>query len=806
MRKDSVRIEFSDNIEDAIDIMGSMFKGVTDGDMEKIKNQKTFPLIALKSSVFFPSIIMPVALSREKTKITVDAIEKSNDFALIVAQQPETEGFDNTYKIGTIARVIKRFEMPDGQDTAIFQGIARAKISRFQVKNPFPRVKLELLSDDTGDVGSKEDVLKKMLHDQMEKILKMQHEFGMLPGGPDDFQNPLSVFKDISDISYNALNFLNTPVVDKQMVLEELNVEQRCEHVIEFMDREIQFLQIKQNIHNKVQQDLSKQQRDYFLNQQMKQIQDELGGDPLQQDIQEYIERSEQKKWGKEIQSVFEKELERLKRANPSSPDYSVQVNYIETLLDVPFNEYSDDKIDIKQAGKLLDEEHFGLEKPKKRILEYLSVLKLKGDLKSPILCLVGPPGVGKTSLAASIAKAIGRKYTRMSLGGVHDESEIRGHRKTYIGSMPGRIIQNLKKVGVSNPVFVLDEIDKLGRDHKGDPSSALLEVLDPEQNDSFQDNFLDVEFDLSKVMFLATANSLDGIPRPLLDRMEIIHVEGYSAEEKIEIAKLHLIQKLLDDHGVQKSQIKLSKEVLSLVVHNYTKESGVRELNRKLAGIMRYAATQIASGETEKVVISKKNLEEVLGKHIYRNSDFDNEDKIGVTTALAYTIFGGEAMFIETNLSKGKGKLTLTGSLGDVMKESATAALSYLKANADDLGINNKKFEEYDIHIHVPEGATKKDGPSAGVTMYTSLLSLFTGKKVKGDLAMTGEITLRGKVLPIGGVKEKVLAAKRYGKNTVLLPKANERDFEELNEKYIEGMHISFVETAKDVAKHALV
>jgi ATP-dependent Lon protease len=601
---------------------------------------------------------------------------------------------------------------------------------------------------------------------------------------------------------------MNANVAEKQQILEMENIKERGTLVLSHLSKELQMLELKNQIQSKVKTDIDKQQRDFFLSQQLKTIQEELGGNPFEEQLKEYQKRASEKKWKEQIAAVFKKELEKLQRMNPNAAEYSVQTNYIETLLDLPWDEYSEDNFDLKRASDILDEDHYGLEKVKDRILEYLAVLKLKGNMKSPILCLYGPPGVGKTSLGKSIAKSLGRSFVRMSLGGLKDESEIRGHRKTYIGAMPGRILQNINKAKTSNPVFILDEIDKVGNDFHGDPSSALLEVLDPEQNHAFYDNFLEVDYDLSKVMFIATANSLSSIQPALLDRMEIIDITGYTIEEKTEIAKRHLIPKQLEEHGLKPGQLQFSDEVIEVIVESYTRESGLRRLEKQIAKIMRNKARFIAMGEKIKPRITKPDVRKILGAELFHKDSFIDNDVAGVVTGLAWTAVGGDILFIEAGLSRGKtgGKLTLTGNLGEVMKESAVIALEYLKAHAHHLQIPHQAFDDWNIHIHVPEGATPKDGPSAGITMLTALASAFTQRKVKKQMAMTGEITLRGKVLPVGGIKEKILAAKRAGIFEIILSEENKKDIEEIRADYISDMTFHYVKKMEEVLKLALL
>lgn len=688
--------------------------------------------------------------------------------------------------------------MPDGNTTVIIQGKKRFTVSEITQKEPYLRAKIEAFDQKEKPTGENFDALVSSIKDLASQIIEQS------PTIPTE---ATFAIKNIESPTF-LINFIasnmKADVETKQQLLETPEVNERATDLLEHLTKELQLLELKNDIQSKVRTDLDKQQREYFLNQQIKQIQQELGGDPQQQEIEEFKKKAKKKKWPKEVNERFHKELQKFQRLNPQAAEYSVQLNYLETLIELPWNEITKDNFDLKRAQEILDKDHFGLEKVKERIIEYLAVLKLKGNMKSPILCLYGPPGVGKTSLGKSVAEALDRKYVRMSLGGLRDEAEIRGHRKTYIGAMPGRVVQNIKKADSSNPVFVLDEVDKLGTSFQGDPSSALLEVLDPEQNETFYDNYLELDYDLSKVLFIATANSLSSIQPALRDRMEIIEINGYTVEEKIEIANRHLIPKLLKNHGLKKEDLKLSKSVLEEVITSYTRESGVRLLEKKIAKLVRNIAKQVAMEEEVNSSIKKEDLVKILGPG-HSKDKYQGNEVAGVVTGLAWTAVGGDILFIESSLSKGKGKLTLTGNLGDVMKESATIALAYLKAHSDMLGLSPEVFEKWDIHIHVPEGATPKDGPSAGITMLTSLASAFTQRKVKSNLAMTGEITLRGRVLPVGGIKEKILAAKRADIKEIILAEDNKKDIDEIKSEYLKGLTFHYVKDMIDVVNLAL-
>ncbi len=769
---------------------------------ESLNSNETFPemlpVLALKNTVLFPGIVIPITVGRDKSiKAIYKAYEEDRIIAVLSQKDSKVEEPtpQDLYKVGTVARILKLLKMPDGTATAIIQGRKRITIEEFISTNPYLIGKFNVLQEKSPEQGNLEyEAVISSIKDMAKEIIQLS------PNIPSE---AVVMLKNITNSTF-LINFISSnlgiKVSAKQAVLEISDPEEKAKAILEHMDNELQLLELKYKIESKVRGDIEKQQRDYFLNQQLKTIQEELGQSPQEEEIKTLIERAKKKKWTKEVEDVFQKEVSKLKRMNPQVAEYSVQMNYLDLLIELPWNEYSKDNFNLKKVKQVLDKDHFGLEEVKKRILEHLAVLKLKGDMKAPILCLVGPPGVGKTSLGKSIANALKRKFVRMSLGGLHDESEIRGHRKTYIGAMPGRIIQNLKKIKTANPVFILDEIDKVGKDFRGDPSSALLEVLDPEQNSTFHDNYLDIEFDLSKVLFIATANSLSTIQPALLDRMEIIDISGYSMEEKIEIAKQHLIPEQRVEHGLEAKQIKLKDNIIQKIIQDYTRESGVRSLNRQIAGVMRATAKKVAMEEKYNITVKPGELKEILGPSRFSTDLYQEQQSHGVAVGLAWTRVGGDILFIESSLSKGKGKLTLTGNLGDVMKESATTALSYLKSNGDALGINPGIFEEQDIHIHVPEGAIPKDGPSAGITMLTALASAFNKRPVKPHLAMTGEITLRGKVLPVGGIKEKILAAKRAGINEIILCKDNKKHVEQINQDYIKGLQFHYVDRMQEV------
>jgi ATP-dependent Lon protease len=761
-------------------------------------------ILPIKNTVLFPGVVIPITVGRQKSIRLVKKAYRGDRIIGVVAQKnshAEEPQLEDLYSIGTVARILKMLVLPDGNTTIIIQGQSRFHISAMVKEEPFIVAKISLLPNKPLNKKSKET--KAMVQSLKETAIKILH---LNPEIPREAQMALDNISSPSFLTHFLSSNLNVEVAEKQRLLEINDGMERATLLLEFMLKEEQMLELRQEIHKKVHTDIDQQQRDYFLRQQMKVLQDELGYDGPDQEVEELRQRAEAKKWPDAIAKHFHKELDKIMRMNPAAAEFPVAMNYAELLLDLPWNEYTDDNFDLKRAQKILDKEHFGLEKVKKRIIEYLAVLKLKKDMKGPILCLYGPPGVGKTSLGRSIASALQRKYIRMSLGGVHDEAEIRGHRKTYVGAMPGKVVQNIKKAGASNPVFILDEIDKVNTIHRGDPSSALLEVLDPEQNSTFVDNYLEVEYDLSKVLFIATANSLDTIHPALRDRMEIIELSGYTLEEKVEIATKHLIPRQKKEHGLKAKDCTFEKSAVKKIIQDYTRESGVRNLERQLGSVVRHVAKCIAMEEEFDGKITPEIVIQVLGAEIFDNELYQGNDMAGVVTGLAWTSVGGEILFIESSLSRGRGKLTLSGQLGDVMKESAVAALSWLKTHSDDLGIDYRIFDQYDLHIHVPAGAVPKDGPSAGITMLISMASAFTQRKVKPFLAMTGEITLRGKVLPVGGIKEKILAAKRAGIKEILLSNRNKRDIDEINAVYLKGLNIHYVEKAEDVLELALL
>ena len=802
-RKPASQFLIPDIIDGEGDIVPIIADG-EDGDLEDVDVPDSVPILSLRNTVLFPGVVLPISIGRPRSiQLIKDAYRTDKIVGTVAQKDPDIENpeYADLHNVGTIGQIVKLLEMPDGSTTAIIQGRKRMVLNELITDSPYFIARVKTIPEIRPDTQSKDfEAIVGSLKDLSLKIIKIN---------PNISPEASFAVKNIENNTY-LINFIcsNTDikVQDKQKLLEVNSLRDRGFMLLEFLVQEIQMLELKNELQSKVKSDLDQQQREFLLHQQMKTIQNELGGNPLEKEIEEYRKKGETKLWTAEVKKTFEKELDKLSRLNPAAAEYSVQVNYIQTLLDLPWGFYSEDNLDLKNARNVLDNDHFGLDEVKERILEHLAVLKLKGDLKSPILCLYGPPGVGKTSLGKSVAKALGRKYVRMSLGGLHDEAEIRGHRKTYIGAMPGRIIQNIKRAASSNPVFILDEIDKVGQDFRGDPSSALLEVLDPEQNSTFFDNFLEMEYDLSKVMFIATANTLSTISPALRDRMELIEITGYLVEEKIEIANQHLLPKQLENHGVSKDQLLIGKKVMEKIIDQYTRESGVRELDKKLAKIVRVTARNIASDLKYDPVLSENDVAKILGPPRFVRDIYAGNDQAGVVTGLAWTAAGGEILFVETSISRGGGKLTLTGNLGEVMKESAVIALEYLKANADLLELPDNFAEKWNIHIHVPEGAIPKDGPSAGITMATSIASAFTQRKVKKYLAMTGEITLRGKVLPVGGIKEKILAAKRAKIREIILSEENRKDVEDINRIYIEGLKFHYVDTIMEVLELALL
>ncbi|WP_372947393.1 endopeptidase La [Mariniphaga sp.] len=779
---------------------------IADGDDADLKNTEipdVLPILPLRNTVLFPGVVLPINVGRKKSLKLIQDVYRGSRLLGTVAQKDYTvddPASKELFSVGTMAEILKILEMPDGSTSVIIQGKRRYSIREFVAEEPYYKAAVDPLNDIFPENDSEFNAIVGSLKDLSIKIAQFSAN---VP--------PEATFavKNIENSTF-LINFIcsNTDINidDKQNLLEIESLKDRGVQAISYLVKEVQMLELKQDIQKKVKTDMDKQQREFMLNQQMKTIQDELGGNPLEQEINELKEKAKNKKWSKEVAKFFEKEVEKLHRLNPAAGEYSVQFSFCQTLVDLPWNEYSKDNFDLRNARKVLDEDHYGLEKVKERILEHLAVLKLKNDMKAPILCLYGPPGVGKTSLGKSVARALDRKFVRMSLGGLHDESEIRGHRKTYIGAMPGRIIQNIKKVKTSNPVFILDEIDKVSKHFHGDPASALLEVLDPEQNSEFHDNYVEQDYDLSKVMFIATANTLSTIAPPLRDRLELIEVSGYLVEEKIEIARRHLIPKQLENHGLKKGEVVFPKKVIEKIIDGYTRESGVRELDKKIAKVIRRIAKKIAFEEPFNKKLTVEDVHQYLGVTEYSKERYQGNEFAGVVTGLAWTAVGGQILFVETSLSKGKGALTLTGNLGDVMKESAMLAHEYLKSHAEQLDLDPEVFSNWNVHVHVPEGAIPKDGPSAGVTMVTSLASAFTQRKVKKNLAMTGEITLRGKVLPVGGIKEKILAAKRAGITEIILSAQNKKNLEEIKDEYLKGLTFHFVNTIMDVLNIALL
>lgn len=775
-----------------------------ESEMQKEGLPEELPILPVKNTVLYPGVVIPITVGRQKSIRLVKKAYRGDRIIGVIAQsQPGAEepDFDTIYKVGSIARILKMLVLPDGNTTIIIQGQRRFELETITSSEPYLIGKIKHLPEQFPEADKKETkALMQSLKDTAMKMLKIN------PSIPQEAQIALENIESLSFLTHFLCSNLNAEVKDKQQLLEINDGVQKATKLLEFMMKDLQMLELKQEIQSKVNMDIDQQQRDYFIRQQIKALQEELGIDSPEKEIENIRDKGLKKKWPESVALHFKKEIDKLQRLNPAAAEYPVAMNYLELLVELPWGECTKDHFNLKRAEKILNEDHFGLEKIKERIIEYLAVLKLKNNLKAPILCFYGPPGIGKTSLGRSIAKSLGRKYIRMSLGGLKDEAEIRGHRKTYVGAMPGRIIQNIKKVKSSNPVFILDEIDKIGSDFRGDPSSALLEVLDPEQNSTFVDNYLEQEYDLSKVLFIATCNSLDSIHPALRDRMEIIEMSGYTVEEKLEIAIRHLVPKQLEEHGLKKNQLKFPKKTLLKIISDYTRESGVRNLERKLASVIRAMAKKIALKEPHDANVTEEMVAKILGVEVFDTELYQDNRFAGVVTGLAWTSSGGEILFIEASLSRGKGRLTLSGQLGDVMKESAMAALSFMRANASSLGLDHRVFDHFDLHIHVPAGAVPKDGPSAGITIATALASVFTQRKVKDKLAMTGEITLRGKVLPVGGIKEKILAARRSGIREIVISKRNRKDIEEIEANYLGDLNIHYVDTVDEVIEIALL
>lgn len=809
--KEKTRVFCQNSFDDLDDNIGIVMPILTEcdvdedftGGIEKVGD--TIPILPLRNMVLFPGVAVPVIIGRPKSmRLIKEAVHKKSLIGVVCQKEMDTEDpvLEDLYTTGVIADIVRVLEMPDGGTTVILQGKKRFELNELTETDPYLCGKITILEDTKPDKTDREfEALISTIKDLTIKML------GAVAEPPRDLIFSIKNNKNVLYVVNFSCSNIPSGSAEKQQLLLIGDLKDRAYRLLFILNREYQLVELKASIQMKTHEDINQQQKEYFLQQQIKTIQEELGGNINELEIKELREKASRKKWSAEVAQIFEKELRKLERLHPQSPDYSVQTQYVQTIVNLPWNEYSKDNFNLSHAQKVLDRDHYGLEKVKERIIEHLAVLKLKGDMKSPIICLYGPPGVGKTSLGRSIAEALRRKYVRVSLGGLHDEAEIRGHRRTYIGAMCGRVIQNIQKAGTSNPVFILDEIDKITNDFKGDPASALLEVLDPEQNNAFHDNYLDIDYDLSKVMFIATANNLNTISQPLLDRMELIEVSGYIMEEKVEIAAKHLVPKQMDIHGLKKGSVKFPKKTLQVIVESYTRESGVRELDKKIAKIMRKLARKVASDEPIPTSIKPEDLYEYLGAVEYTRDKYQGNGYAGVVTGLAWTAVGGEILFVESSLSRGKGsKLTLTGNLGDVMKESAMLALEYIHAHAGQFNIKEELFENWNVHVHVPEGAIPKDGPSAGITMVTSLVSAFTQRKVKKNLAMTGEITLRGKVLPVGGIKEKILAAKRAGIKELILCKENEKDINEIKPEYLKGLVFHYVSDIQQVVDLALL
>ena len=791
----------NDNMEDAPEFL-PLFSKQEEDESNRMEVPDEMSVLAMRNTVLYPGVIIPITVGRDKSiKLIREANRKDKTVVVVAQKNPQVEdpSPEDLFRIGTLAKIIRLMRMPDGSSTVIIQGKRRIRIDEFTQIDPFFKAKVSTLSDEENLEDKEFKAIIDSIRDISQKIINLA------PNIPSEAAIALKNIDSSTFLVHFVASNLNISLEEKQDILSATDAKQRATLVLTYVTKELQMLELKDQIQNRVRTDIDKQQKEYFLQQQIRAIQEELGGDTPDREVQNLREKGNQKQWPKQVHEHFNKELDRLMRVNPASPDYSVGLNYVQLMLDLPWDHYTSDNFDIKNAQKVFDEDHFGLEKVKKRIIEYLAVLKLKGDMRSPIICLYGPPGVGKTSLGKSIARALGRKYVRMSLGGLHDEAEIRGHRKTYIGAMPGRILQNLKKSGSSNPVFVLDEIDKLGRDFRGDPSSAMLEVLDPEQNTTFYDNYLELDYDLSKVLFVATANSLDSIQPALLDRMEIIEIQGYSIEEKVQIAKKYLIPKQRKAHGLKSTQFKVSDKALEILIEQYTRESGVRSLDKRIASLARSVAKSVAMEEEVKKTLSESDVERILGNEKMEPESYENNETAGVVSGLAWSPMGGSVLFVESKLVPGKGQLQITGQLGDVMKESVMLARSYIKAHSDYLDIDQRVFDHWDIHVHFPAGAIPKDGPSAGIAILTSLASLFTQRKVKSKLAMTGEITLRGKVLPVGGIKEKLLAAKRAGITEVILCDQNRKDVEDIEAQYLKGVSFTYVNNMLQVLDIAI-